>query len=64
MSSLFPNLSRRLDLVECMDRPDCDPAKLYRTLAAFRWTNRLYARYRTILRRWIITDMQLTPQHH
>lgn len=64
MSALFPNLSCRLDSVECMDRPDCDPVKLSLTLAAFRWTNRLYARYRTILQRWIITDMERAPQCH
>ena len=44
-----------------MDDPDCDAAQLTRTLNAFARSNRLFTRYRSILRRWIIPDMQRAP---
>jgi len=62
MSALLPNLSHRQQFVEWMERPDCDLRKLRRTLAAFRWTNRLYARYPYVLNRWLVADLR--PHRH
>ncbi len=54
---MFPDLSRRFEGMEMMDRPDCDRACLYRTLAQFRWVNLGVSRYRSCLKRWIVADM-------
>lgn len=47
---------------ERMDDPHCDPQKLVRTVRQFRLINRLVARYRTILNRWILQDMRGAPE--
>lgn len=57
----FPDLSRRITARERMDDPDCSEAQLMRTLDGFIRSNRLYARYRAILQRWIIADMLRAP---
>lgn len=54
-------IPRRETGPEWMDRPDCDPALLFRTLDQFEWTNRLFSRYRTVLRRWVLDDMRRRP---
>jgi SAM-dependent methyltransferase len=58
---LLPNLAQRIAATERMDDPNCDAAQLTRTLNAFARSNRLFTRYRSILRRWIIADMQRAP---
>jgi hypothetical protein len=50
-------LSRRADLVEEMDRPDASEELLHRTLAQFGAVNRIFARYRTLLNRYVLNDM-------
>lgn len=57
----MPDFSRRLDVAEAMDAPDCDAAMLMRTVAQFRGINRLVSRYRTLLRRHVLADMQKDP---
>jgi hypothetical protein len=56
------DFSRRADLVERMDEPDGDPAKLEATLCRFEVTNTLFSRYRTLLRRFILDDMRRDPR--
>lgn len=58
----FPDLSKRAELVEEMDRPDCDQAILFATLHRFELTNRLFTRYRTLLQRHILADMRRHPE--
>ncbi|TVP79774.1 MAG: methyltransferase domain-containing protein [Gemmatimonadales bacterium] len=49
-----PSLARREpDLVEWMDRPDCDPERLEATYGHFRWVNRRLGRWWTVYRRWV-----------
>ncbi len=55
--------SKRADLVEEMDKPDCDQAILFATLKRFELTNRLFTRYRTLLQRYFVADMQRDPAH-
>ncbi|MEI6563591.1 MAG: methyltransferase domain-containing protein [bacterium] len=55
------NFSRRAELVEEMDRPDCDPEVLTATLRRFELTNRLFTRYRALLQRHILPDMRRQP---
>lgn len=45
--------TRRPDLVEIMDDPECDPARLDRTYAHFVTLNRLIAGWGKVYRRWI-----------
>ncbi|MCA1810015.1 MAG: methyltransferase domain-containing protein [Lentisphaerae bacterium] len=54
---IFPDLSRRAKLVEEMDRPDSPEDRLFRTLAQFGPINRHFSRYRTLLRRYVLSDM-------
>ncbi len=56
-----PDFSRRADLTEQMDLPDCDSEKLERTLQQFVIVNRLFVRYRSLLLRHVIADMQQDP---
>jgi 2-polyprenyl-3-methyl-5-hydroxy-6-metoxy-1,4-benzoquinol methylase len=44
---------RRADLVEWMDREDCDPERLRNTYRAFPWINRWVARWPALYRRRI-----------
>ncbi len=62
--ALFPNLTKRANLREWMERPDCNLTRLRRTYKAFRPINRLYARYPRVLGRWLIADMQRAPDRH
>ena len=50
-------VSARADLVEEMDRPDCPEDLLFRTLAQFAKVNRLFSRYRTLLKKHVLADM-------
>ncbi len=45
--------SRRSDLVEWMDRPDCDPVMLHNTYRYFPVINRLISRWRGVYHRFI-----------
>ncbi|GAA3888465.1 class I SAM-dependent methyltransferase [Leifsonia kafniensis] len=48
----FPSLGvRASDAVEIMDGPDCDPQRLARTYAEFRYVNAVVSGWRTIYRR-------------
>jgi hypothetical protein len=58
---LFPNLTRREHVSELMDDPLCDGARLLRTVRRFRPLNRLVARYRSALTRWVLRDMRADP---
>jgi len=58
---IFPDLSVRATINELMDEPDCDEVKLLRTVRQFTSINRLVSRYRTILKRWVLDDMQHDP---
>jgi 2-polyprenyl-3-methyl-5-hydroxy-6-metoxy-1,4-benzoquinol methylase len=58
---MMPDLSTRYDGPELMDAPDCDPEQLYRTLDQFGWMNVWVSRYRTCLKRWIVSDMEKDP---
>jgi len=55
------DFSCRAELVEEMDKPDCDQTVLYATLRRFEMTNLIFTRYRTLLRRHILSEMQLQP---
>lgn len=54
----FPSGRRRSRLPELMDDPDSDRSRLLATLAQFRLTNRLFSRYRTLLTRYVMRDME------
>jgi 2-polyprenyl-3-methyl-5-hydroxy-6-metoxy-1,4-benzoquinol methylase len=58
---MLPDLSTRSTIHELMDNPDCDETKLLRTIQQFSSINRQVARYRTILKRWVINDMLKDP---
>ena len=58
---MSPDFSRRAELVEEMDRPDCDQSVLYATLRRFELTNRVFTRYRMLLQRHVLADMRRQP---
>jgi len=58
---MVPDLTKRSDLAELMDDPACPEVMLLRTIRQFASINRLVARYRTILTRWILADMIRQP---
>jgi len=57
-----PDLTIRSDMAELMDDPSCSEEMLLRTVRQFASVNRLVSRYRTILKRWVLTDMLNEPQ--
>jgi hypothetical protein len=57
----LPDFSQREDLIEEMDRPDCPENQLFRTLDQFERINRLFSRYRTLLNRYLLADMEQHP---
>lgn len=59
---IVPDLSVRSTINELMDEPGCDERKLLRTVRQFASINRLVSRYRTILKRQVLDDMQNDPQ--
>lgn len=59
---IIPDLSTRFDAPERMDAPDCCEEKLARTISQFRFINRLYSRYGTLLRRHVLADMLRDPR--
>lgn len=61
---MLPSLTHRATLAERMDDPDCCEARLLRTIRQFASVNRLVSRYRTILKRWVLDDMDLDPGRH
>jgi len=54
----FPSKLRRSRLPELMDDPDSDRTRLFATLDQFRLTNRLFSRYRRLLARYVMRDME------
>lgn len=59
---MLPDLSTRALTSELMDNPNCNEARLLRTLRQFASINRLVSRYRTILKHWVLEDMLNNPQ--
>lgn len=59
---MWPDFARRATRAELMDAPDCDKTLLLRTVRQFAAINRLVARYRTILSRWVLDDMLSDPK--
>ena len=57
------DFSRRACLAEEMDQPDCSEALLCRTLAQFEAVNRIVARYRTVLRQCVLSDLARHASH-
>lgn len=57
MASIVPNLSRRSEEVELMDRPDTSNDMLVRTLSQFRTINKFLSPHKRLLRQYIIADM-------
>jgi 2-polyprenyl-3-methyl-5-hydroxy-6-metoxy-1,4-benzoquinol methylase len=57
------DFSRREEMPELMDLPDCDEARLLRTVAQFKWINAVAARYRTILRRYVLAEMRADREY-
>jgi hypothetical protein len=56
-----PDFSTRSGMAEQMDDPNCSEELLLRTIAQFASINRLFSRYRTLLRRWVLADMLTDP---
>jgi 2-polyprenyl-3-methyl-5-hydroxy-6-metoxy-1,4-benzoquinol methylase len=54
---MLPDFSTRSEMAELMDDPRCSEEFLLRTLQQFASINRLFSRYRTILKRWVLADM-------
>ena len=50
--------SRRSDLIEWMDRPDCDPVRLHNTYRYFPVINRLISRWKGVYRRFIRPQLE------
>ncbi len=61
---MIPDFSKRAEIDELMDNPNCDEAKLLRTVRQFASINRLVSRYRTILRREVLGDMRPGRAYH
>lgn len=59
---MIPDFSRRANIPELMDDPNCDEARLLRTVRQFSSINRGVSRYRTILKRWVLADMLNDPE--
>ncbi len=57
----LPDFSRRAERTERMDAPDCDAGQLLRTIQQFVVVNRLFSRYRFLLRRYVLADMLQAP---
>ena len=58
----FPDLSIRDSVAELMEDTHCNREQLLRTVDMFRTYNRLFARYKKVLGRWLLTDMLSSPQ--
>lgn len=58
---MLPDLAIRSGMTELMDDPCCSEELLLRTIGQFASINRLFARYRTLLRRWVLADMLRAP---
>ena len=59
---MFPDFSTRSGMAELMDDPLCSEELLLRTVKQFASINRLVARYRSILKRWVLADMLKCPE--
>jgi len=62
--SFFSQFQQRARDEEQMDRPDCDPAMLFRTLDQFHGINRCFSRARALLRRTLLADMRPGRGYH
>ncbi|HUT61346.1 MAG TPA: methyltransferase domain-containing protein, partial [Phycisphaerae bacterium] len=58
----LPDLSIRASVPELMDDAHCSRERLLRTIDSFRIVNWLFARYRHVLRHWLLADMLTDPQ--
>lgn len=58
---MIPDLSTRSRESELMDDPDCDSRLLLRTVAQFEPMNRLLSRFRSLLERYVISEMRADP---
>jgi 2-polyprenyl-3-methyl-5-hydroxy-6-metoxy-1,4-benzoquinol methylase len=58
---MIPSMATRSRLPELMDAPDCSEDQLLRTVRQFASINRLFSRYRTVFKRWVIADMLREP---
>ncbi len=54
-------MKREPELIEWMDRRDCDPVLLRNTYRQFAWINRLFARPGTIYQRYIRPVLESSP---
>lgn len=54
----WPDLSTRSVELEAMDDPACPEAPLQQTVQQFASINRMLARYRSLLKRWVLEDMR------
>ena len=63
---MIPSLAQRVNLSEKMDDVNCCEERLLRTIRQFASINRFVSRYRTILRRWVLSDMlrDVTREYH
>lgn len=55
------DFSKRAEVIEEMDKTDCDHAVLLATVRRFELTNRLFTRYRTLLQHHVLRDMRRQP---
>jgi 2-polyprenyl-3-methyl-5-hydroxy-6-metoxy-1,4-benzoquinol methylase len=60
-SARLLDFSVRTRAEELMDRPDCDTRHLLRTVDQFASINRMFSRYRTLLKRTVLRDMRRDP---
>ncbi len=58
---MLPDFAIRSSMPELMDDPACSKELLLRTVRQFASINRLVARYRSILKRWVLADMLKAP---
>ena len=63
MLQTLHSLRKRTTESEQMDDPSCDDEDLFATLSQFSSLNRFLARYRSILKKYVVEDMQTSYNH-
>lgn len=58
---MLPDLTSRSDATERIDQADSDPVLFERTLDQFTWINLLLSRSRSLLKRYVVSDMKRDP---
>lgn len=58
---MLPDFTTRAQLSELMDDPECSEELLLRTIRQFTSINLLVSRYRSILKRGVLTEMRKNP---